>query len=125
MRKIITLLFFCLSTGTLMAAAPSPSTQAEVTHLLDYLTQSGCQFQRNGTWHAAAEARKHLQRKYDYLVKRGLVKQTEDFIRHGASESSLSGKPYQVKCGSDAAQSSGPWLREELRRHRRPQKEAS
>lgn len=124
MRKIIVLLFSLLSAGTALAAAPSPVIRAEVAHLLDYLTQSGCEFQRNGSWHAAAEARSHLQRKYGYLVKRGLVKQTEDFIEHGASRSSLSGKPYQVKCDGNATRTSAQWLREELQRHRQNKKDA-
>lgn len=130
MRNTFFLLIFILHAGNSFAAAPAPAApapaaQAEVAHLLDYLTQSGCQFQRNGSWHAAPEARAHLQRKYDYLAKRGLVKQAEDFIRHGASQSSLSGKPYQVKCGDNTPRASGPWLHQELQRHRQTQKDKS
>mgnify|MGYP003501555303 FL=1 len=73
-------------------AAPAPRTQAEIAHLLDYVATPGCQFNRNGSWHDGAEARKHLRKKYDYLVRRDLVANAEAFIEHAATESSMSGK---------------------------------
>ena len=42
----------------------------------------------------------HLQRKYDYLLKKSLVDTSEQFIQRAASKSSVSGKPYRVKCGA-------------------------
>lgn len=99
-------------------AAPPPSVQAEVRHLLAYLEGSGCRFQRNGKWHAAREASAHLKRKYDYLVRRDLVKRTEDFIDLAATRSSVSGRPYQVRCGPDQTSAGGAWLSEELTRYR-------
>jgi hypothetical protein len=58
-------------------AAPEPRTQAEIAHLLDYVATPGCEFNRNGSWHAGADARAHLQKKYDYLLKRKLVTDAE------------------------------------------------
>ena len=69
----------CLVTASLLMAsasalaAPNATTQREITGLLQALEHSGCRFQRNGSWHEAAEARSHLQRKYDYLLKRNLA----------------------------------------------------
>lgn len=92
-------------------AEPSPAARQEIAHLIGYLTASGCSFQRNGSWHDAAQAARHLQRKYDYLLKRDLVASSEDFIARAASESSLSGKPYQVRCGGNAPVASAAWSR--------------
>lgn len=102
----------------LSQAAPPLAARLEIAHLIGYLTASGCSFQRNGSWHDAAEAAKHLQRKYDYLLKRDLVATGEDFIARAASESSLSGKPYQVRCGGNAPVASAAWLKAELVQYR-------
>ena len=93
-------LLFCALwlASTLAFAAPSPAAKKEIGQLMDALSHSGCQFQRNGSWYGAAEARAHLQRKYDYLLKKGKVDTAEQFIRRAASESSMSGRPYRVKC---------------------------
>jgi hypothetical protein len=109
--------------GHALAAEPSTQTGTEIKYLLDYLEQSGCQFNRNGSWYDGKAARKHLQDKADYLNGRKLIGTAEDFIEKGATESSVSGKAYQVKCGSDAAVPSAVWLSEELARYRksRPQ----
>ena len=40
---------------------------------------------------------------------------TEQFIARGASSSSLSGRPYQVKCGAGAPVESRAWLGAQLR----------
>jgi hypothetical protein len=99
-------------------AAPEPKAQAEIAHLLDYVATPGCRFNRNGSWHDGAEAKSHLQKKYDYLVKRKLVTNAESFIALAATESSMSGKPYQVKCGDGKAVASSAYLTEELKRFR-------
>jgi hypothetical protein len=99
-------------------AAPGTNTQAEVAHLLDYVATPGCQFNRNGSWYDGASARKHLQDKYDYLVKRDMAPDAEAFITRAASSSSMSGKAYLVKCGNAAPVQSGPWLTQELQRFR-------
>ena len=102
----------------LSQAAPPPAARQEIAHLIAYLGASGCSFQRNGNWHDAAEAAKHIGRKYDYLLKRELVTSSEDFIARAASESSLSNKPYQVRCGGGAPVASAAWLKAELAKYR-------
>jgi hypothetical protein len=102
-------------------AEPPATARAEIEHLLVYLERSGCEFSRNGRWHRAAEARRHLERKYRHLVEKGLVSSAEDFIARAGSESSLSGRPYQVRCGTAAPVPSARWLTDELRRLRRGQ----
>jgi hypothetical protein len=99
-------------------AAPEPKAQAEIAHLLDYVATPGCQFNRNGSWHEGVEAKSHLQKKYDYLVKRNLVTNAESFIAGAATESSMSGKPYLVRCGGGKAVASAVYMKEELARFR-------
>ena len=104
--------------GASVAAEVPAQTAQEIEHLLDHLSASGCEFNRNGDWYPASEARVHLEKKYRYLLKKGLVKKAEDFIVLGATESSMSHTPYQVRCGGQT-QASGPWLDAELQRYRR------
>ena len=99
-------------------AAPEARAQAEIAHLLDYVATPGCQFNRNGSWHEGAEARNHLRKKYDYLLKRDLVTDAESFIKGAATGSSMSGKDYLVKCGGGKPVASAVYMNEELARFR-------
>ena len=105
--------------GVSFAGEPPTATNVEITYLLSAVRTSGCQFYRNGTWYGSGEAASHLGRKYQYLLDRGLVSSPEAFIEKAASESSLSGQAYQVKCGSGPAVKSADWLRAELEKYRR------
>jgi len=112
-----------LSAAALCAGAPAWAQQdararQEIVHLLDYVAQSGCQFNRNGSWHDSKAARDHLQEKYDYLQRRKLVPDTKTFIERAASQSSMSGKPYLIRCGGGQPTTSAQWLNAELERYR-------
>ena len=98
-------------------AAPSAQARVEIAKLIAVLGESRCQFQRNGSWHGPAEARAHLQRKYDYLLKKDKVDNAEQFIARAASRSSLSGRAYRVKCGK-VEQASSAWFLSQLQRLR-------
>jgi hypothetical protein len=91
-------------------SAIGQSSSAEIGQLFKALEASGCAFNRNGTWYSAAEASAHLHRKYDYLSKKGLAKSAESFIDQAASKSSMSGKPYLVRCGTAAPVQSKSWF---------------
>ena len=99
-------------------AAPETRVQAEVNPLLDSVATPGCQFNRNGSWHAGTEARGHLRKKYDYLVKRRLVTTAESFIERAATGSSMSGRDYLVQCGDGRPVASALYLKEQLLRYR-------
>jgi hypothetical protein len=100
------------------AAEPAASVQMEVNFLLDAVERSGCQFYRNGTWRSAHDARVHLRDKYDWLVARDLVHATEQFIDRAATQSSLSGQPYWIRCTGEPAIASNQWLRDRLAQFR-------
>ncbi|WP_363797311.1 DUF5329 domain-containing protein [Lysobacter firmicutimachus] len=95
-------------------AAPSAQAEREIEQLIQALGRSGCQFERNGSWHDAAQAQAHLRKKLAYLRKRDLADTAEAFIDRAASRSSLSGQPYRVRCGQAAPVSSASWLRGKL-----------
>lgn len=103
-----------LATPAMLPAAPSPEAKVEIAGLMDSLARSGCEFQRNGDWYDAAQARAHLQRKYEYLLKKGMVDTSEQFIQRAASKSSLSGRAYRVRCAGKE-QDAAAWFDVQLR----------
>ena len=110
------LLFLSLYIPLDAAAGPPPFTQQEIDHLLGYVENSGCEFYRNGTWYDSQKAVAHLRTKYGFL--RPSVNRAEDFIEKAASRSSLSGQPYQVRCGPGVPVPGAQWLGDELIRFR-------
>jgi hypothetical protein len=112
-----TLALSALLLCTSAQAALDGQGRQEVDALLVFVESSGCQFIRNGSEHSPADARKHLQKKLDYLDDKGLVDSPEDFIARAATESSMSGEPYQVNC-QGRLQRSADWLNDELGRLR-------
>lgn len=104
-----------LSAGAAAGPTPAP-VRAEIEALLGRITASGCQFERNRSWHSGADAQKHLLRKLNYIEgRKETITRTEQFIEHAASKSSFSGKPYRVKCGTGEAVDSQAWLTQELK----------
>ncbi|MFP5418095.1 MAG: DUF5329 domain-containing protein [Gammaproteobacteria bacterium] len=105
-----------LLAATPLQADPVPAkARVEIVSLLAQLAESGCQFKRNGVWHEAAQARAHLQRKFDYLAEKDAVNSAEQFIERAATRSSMTGQAYWVRCGDRAAVPSGTWLTNLLR----------
>lgn len=94
----------------LATAQPSASTTQEIAQLFAALETSGCRFQRNGSWHEAPQAKAHLQRKYDYLLKKRRLTTTESLIDLAASRSSVSGSAYRVQCWQSAPVDSAAWF---------------
>lgn len=101
-----------------ISAGMENNAEKEILHLFDYLEKSNCEFNRNGSWYSPQEAAKHLERKYDWLVKKGLIDSAEQFIERAASRSSLNGKSYLVRCGDSKPIKSSAWFTEELKKLR-------
>ena len=104
---------FAVSQGAVATDAPA---QREIDHLLEFVGTSPCVFVRNGTEYPADKAREHLASKYQFAG--GRIATAEDFIKYLATQSSVSGERYHVKCGKTDALS-GAWLTEELMRFRK------
>jgi len=119
-KKTLAILAALLPLAALAQPAPlAARTEAEIGHLFDYISQSGCSFGRNGDWASTVVARGHVEMKYQYLRNRGMIATAEDFIEQAASRSSLSGKDYLVQCPGAAVVPTGGWLRTELEHFRR------
>jgi len=103
-----------------MAAHAGPLTmaQTEINYLLDFIEISGCEFYRNGSWFDSTQAHRHLRDKYAYLSSRNRIETAEDFITRAAKKSSLSGRPYQVRCGVCTTTETSEWLHAVLARYR-------
>jgi len=118
LRNAVRLLLF-VSLASMFAVAGaamplSPLARSEIDGLMSRLEASGCEFNRNGSWYPATEARSHLLRKLQYLEERGAVQSAEQFIELAATSSSVSGQPYLVKCDNGPPVPSGTWLRTQL-----------
>jgi hypothetical protein len=101
--------------GLPVAHAATPvKVENEINRLLGAVEGSGCEFYRNGSWYNSQDAVAHLRGKYKYLSERNLVNTTEQFIERAGSESSMSGRPYRIRCNGGSAVSSQQWLHEKL-----------
>ena len=114
MKHLIPLIAVALCSGLASAAPTAAPVRAEINALLTTLQTSGCQFKRNDSWYSGAEAKDHLLRKLDYFEGRTTVQNTEQFIELAATQSSSSGKAYQVKCGAAQPVESRQWLTTQL-----------
>ena len=99
-------------------AAPPPIVKAEIGYLLSTVASSNCQFYRNGSWYDAKSAAAHLASKLQYLLAKDLVQSTEDFIVKAATQSSMSGRAYAIRCSGSDAVPAGQWLEILLTRYR-------
>ena len=118
MRTLIGLALLSIAATLAHGGDLAPTAKAEIDALLKRLETSACQFYRNGTWYDGSAAKDHLQTKLDYLVKKGGVTTSEEFIEKVAAKSSLSGQPYKVRCPNEQEQPCAVWLTNELRRLR-------
>lgn len=109
------LLAFALATPIdLDAVQAKTDSSKEIARLFTLLESSKCEFNRNGAWYSAGEASAHLHRKYAYLQKKRALTTTESFIERAATRSSVSGKPYLVRCGNAAPIPSKLWFSRKL-----------
>lgn len=113
MKSIAVVLLLLFSNMGFAQAFPS-ATKAEIDQLFKALEISNCEFSRNGTWYSADKASVHLQKKYNYLLKKHLITTTESFIKLVATQSSVSGKLYFVRCDNREVVTSKSWFIDKL-----------
>jgi len=92
------------------------NTQAEIQHLLNYVASTQCMYERNGDMHTGEKAVEHIKKKYDYYEDD--IENAEDFIKHAATKSKMSGKHYLIHCPSKPTIKSQTWLHAELVKYR-------
>lgn len=110
MRKVLSLLL-CL-----FPLVSYASKEQEVQHLLNYVENTDCIYERNGDKHTGKEAVGHIKKKYDYYFDD--VETAEDFIKLSATKSTMSGRKYKVHCKGRPSIDSQTWLLQELQRFR-------
>jgi len=110
------LLSLGLMTSGLAKADVEQKTQQEIDYLLNYVENTDCIYDRNGSRHTGLEAVDHIRTKYDYF--RDDIESAEDFIRLSASKSTFSGRYYQVICPGVEAERSQDWLLRALKAYR-------
>ena len=113
MKTIISALIFV---STAAIADVPPRQLSEVKHLLDFIKNSGCIINRNGTDHPADKGISHIETKYDYF--RDDINSTEDFIELSATKSTMSGDYYTVTCPGENTIRTQDWLLTELKSFR-------
>jgi len=102
-----------------VAANPGPAQTAyEATRIEALVTgvekAHGLVFIRNGSEHDGAAAAAHLRMKWKQAGSR--VRTAEDFIRVCATESSMSGKKYQIRFADGRLVNSADYFNAQLRR---------
>ena len=114
------LFLLCLLINNIAFADVPANQVSEVNHLLDFVKDSGCIINRNGTDHPSAKGVSHIEKKYDYF--RDDIKNTEEFIEYSATKSTMSGDYYTVSCPGKETIRTQDWLMAELKRFRMEQK---
>jgi len=118
-KKLIAMIAWSLTAIATLAADIDMTTQKEIDYMFARLQQSNCRFDRNGRWYGPERAVQHVNRKYQYLLKKKAIQSAENFIDRAASRSSTTGKSYWVKCDESAAMKSADWFHAVLKGFRR------
>ena len=109
--------FFLLLICPDFACAQAGSMQYEIDHLMEYIENSVCIFVRNGKDYSPKVAVQHIKKKYNHYRKK--ITTTEEFVKLCASKSSMSNKPYKIKCPGRPLLESQDWFLKELARIRK------
>lgn len=92
---------------------PLTETQ-KIEWLIAFIAKQEGAFIRNGSEYTPAQAAEHLRMKLNKAGNK--IKTADDFIKHLASSSSMSGKPYQIKFKNGQKVNVGVLLQAELKR---------
>lgn len=98
------------------AATTHEALLKTINHLLQYVEESNCVFIRNGKEYDSKEAVEHLKGKYAGSMFN--IKTPEEFIELIASKSTLSDRPYFVRCADHSLTTSADWLTKKLSNYR-------
>ncbi|MBP1773431.1 MAG: hypothetical protein H6P99_2594 [Holophagaceae bacterium] len=98
-----------------LAVPASPPEAQKIETLIQAVANlQGAVFLRNGTEHTPQQAADHLRLKWKNAG--GRVKTAPDFIRHCASGSSMSGRPYEILLKDGRTVLARDWFWTELKR---------
>ena len=109
-------LILCILICVISVPVFASDMQSEINHLLAFLENSECQFERNGTMHTGKDTVNHVKKKYNYFKSK--LGSAEKFIEYSATKSTLSGKYYMVLCKDSPKVRTQDWLLQELKNYR-------
>jgi hypothetical protein len=99
--------------SVLIATSVFGDTQQEINHLLDYVANTDCQYDRNGQIFEGLVAWDHINMKFDYYKDK--IETTEDFIKFAATKSKISAEKYKIRCPGYEPVYASDWLIDELK----------
>ncbi len=111
-----TVLRLCMFTCVIPVLVSASDMQTEINHLLAFMENSECQFERNGKIHSGKDTVNHVKKKYSYFNNK--IDNTEKFIEYSATKSTMSGKYYMVLCKDKPKVKTQDWLLQELKNYR-------
>ena len=113
MLRILLVAVVCMAPAA-HSAELAPLERARIDHLLEVVASlQDAQFIRNGQAYDSATAVSHLRVKLAAAGTR--VRTAEDFIRLCASQSSISGRPYEIRFADGRTVGSADFLMQKLR----------
>lgn len=98
------------------AYALAATMDEEIEHLMQFVATSDCIYLRNGKEYEGGEAVKHISKKYRYFKKE--IFSAEEFIKYSATQSTVTKRPYLIRCPGGSEERARDWLLNELRRFR-------
>lgn len=100
---------------TIVTQQNKPLTETQkIEWLIAFIAKQDGAFIRNGSEFTPAQAAEHLRMKWKKAGSK--IETAQDFIKHLASSSSVSGKPYQIKFKNGQMLNVGILLQAELKR---------
>jgi hypothetical protein len=112
MSRVLAVTLLTLA-GVVHASDRVPIEEARIEYLIAVIgSLPGGQFIRNGKAYDAKAAVNHLRFKLRYAGSS--VRTAEDFIRYCATQSSMSGEPYQIRFPDGHSVTSAVFLRQKL-----------
>ncbi len=93
---------------SVISSRADASLDDQISQLLLAIEVSNCQFVRNGKTHTPADSIAHIRNKYAHF--KDDIDSMDKFIELSASKSLISGRPYQVQCGTSEPELSSVWL---------------
>lgn len=103
-------------TSIISAPVFGSEMQNEIDHLLAFVENTECQYERNKKLYSGKDAVKHIKKKYNYFKDE--IDSTEKFIELSATKSTMSGKYYMIHCAGKPAIKTQDWFLQELKNYR-------
>ena len=93
---------------SVISSRADDSLDDQISQLLQAIEVSNCQFLRNGKSYTPVDSIAHIRKKYAHF--KDDIDSIDKFIELSATKSLISGRLYQVRCGTSEPELSSVWL---------------